>query len=119
MVKTSRLLSSDTSGSWKPATVATYCPGRTAEHPESQSTEGFNHTDGSPCRKYSNICINKTLSEQLILMYFPFFHPKAGHRHVHARVGAAAGGKRRDHLLSPPWRSLHSPQGLNSIENNA
>ena len=34
---------------WAAATVAPYCPGRMAENPYSQSTGGFNHSDGSPC----------------------------------------------------------------------
>ena len=39
-----------------------------------------------------------------------FHNPEAGRDHVHTRAGAAAGGQRRDHLLRPPRRRLHSPQ---------
>ena len=49
MVKTSCCLSSDSSGSWWAATVATYCPGRVTEHPKCKSTGGYNHPDCSPC----------------------------------------------------------------------
>ena len=45
------------------ATVATYCPGRMAEHPKPKSTGGFYHPDGSPCthnpaHRLSWICWN-------------------------------------------------------------
>ena len=36
-------------GSWWAATVAAYCPGRMAEHPESKSTGGFLGPEWSPC----------------------------------------------------------------------
>ena len=36
-------------GSWWAATVATYCPGRMAEHPEPTSTGGCYHAERSPC----------------------------------------------------------------------
>ena len=34
---------------WWAATVATYCPSRTAEHPKSKSTGDFYRPDVSPC----------------------------------------------------------------------
>ena len=52
--KTSRWLSSDSSGSWWAATVATYCPGRMAEHSNSKSTGGFAQVEWSPCSLTTN-----------------------------------------------------------------
>ena len=47
MVKTSRWLSSDSSGSWWAATVATYCPDRMTQLLKPKSTGGFHWQDGS------------------------------------------------------------------------
>ena len=49
LMKTSHWLSSHNYGSC-PAAVATYCPGRMAEHLKSKSTGGFHQRHGSPCR---------------------------------------------------------------------
>ena len=61
LVKTSRWLSSDSSGSWWAAPVAPYCPGRMAEHPKFKSMGGFHQWDGSPCTlshlRYFSVCI--------------------------------------------------------------
>ena len=50
LMKTSSWLSSDSSGSWWAAKVATYCPDRMTELPKPKSTGGFHQRHGSPCR---------------------------------------------------------------------
>ena len=47
--ETSCRLSSDSSGGWWAATVASYCPGKMAEHPKLKSTGDFYQAHGSPC----------------------------------------------------------------------
>ena len=52
-IKTTRWLSSDSSGSWWAATAATCCLSRISEYPKSQSTGGFYHSEWSPCTSRS------------------------------------------------------------------
>jgi len=69
MAKTSSWLSSDRPGIWRDATVATYCPGRMAEHHKSKSMGGFNNPDGSHC----NVMHNKDQQGFLQVVSLP--HP--------------------------------------------
>ena len=59
LVTTSCWLGSDSSGSCWTATVATYCPGRMAEHSISKSTGGFAQLEWSPCPGLENVLVQR------------------------------------------------------------
>ena len=102
--KTSRWLSSDSSGSWWAATVATYCPGRMTEHLKSKSTGGFYQADGSPsilgpkiiskiilvrgCKNVAstNILLFKSYPLLASLQFTRFYHNCISLTHTHVQL---------------------------------